>query len=86
MVDEPGTSRSATPPPATATGATPMAMSETAVRGLICEEVAAAIATTLRTPAPRALPPPGEPHAIVITPVPVAFKWAGAGGTLGARA
>jgi hypothetical protein len=82
MADEPGTSRTATPPPATATGATPMAMSEAAVRGLIRDEVAAAIAAAFQTPAPRALPPPGEPHAIVhnlITPVPVALGKAGGG-------
>ena len=76
MADEPGTSRATTPPPATATGATPTAMSEVAVRGLIREEVAVAIAAAFKTPAPRALPPPGEPHATVHnlnTPAPVAL-------------
>ena len=93
MADEPGTSHATTPPPATATGATPMAMPEAAVRGLIREEVAVAIAAAFKTPAPRALPPPGYrmPPYIILIHLRL-WHWgslinrAGAGGTLGARA
>lgn len=55
MTDEPGTSRSSPPP---ATEVTPL--SEAAVRGLIREEVAAAITAALSSPPP--LPSTGELH------------------------
>ena len=65
MADEPGTSRAPISPPATITGATPMATSEAAVRGLIREEVAAAIAAAFQTPGPRSILAPGELHVPV---------------------
>ena len=93
MADEPGTSRTTTPPPATATGATPMAMSEAAVRGLIREEVAVAITAAFKTPAPAPYHRQVSrmPPYIILIHLRL-WHWGslinrvGAGGTLGARA